>query len=106
MVLEDDYAALDRNRTSLDGFKVYVNVWNRQASLAVARPYIDAESGQYREEIRYVDDLESIGLKYQDVIDAVEEEGYIGLSGCYPLDAKLTRAVFEHKAEILGLFER
>ncbi len=104
-MLEDDSASFDRNRTSLDGFKVYVSVWDRQASLAVAHPYVDAKSGQYREEIHYVDDLESIGLKYQDVIDAVEEEGYIELSGCYPLDEKLTHAVFEHKAEILGLFE-
>ncbi len=106
MSLEGDYAASDRNRTPLDDFKVYVNVWDCHASLAVAHPYIDAKSGQYREEIRYVDDLESIGLAYQDVIDAVEEEGYIELSGCYPLDAKLARAVFEHKAEVLGLFER
>lgn len=97
--------ALDENRTSLDGLKVYINVWNLAASLAVAKGRRD-ERGRYYEQVKSFEDLESLGLEYRDLVDAVEAQGMINRSGWYALSAKIRKAVFDHKDVVLALFTR
>lgn len=83
---------LDENRTPIEGgLKLFINVYDLAAALAVAKPYID-EHGAYCERVRYVDDLESIGLRYSDLIEAVESVGSVSTSGWYPCTHKIIGA--------------
>ncbi len=103
MMNEND-EELDLTRISLNGYKVFINVQDSRALIAVTRRDTD-EKGQVWEEERYFEDLESIGLTYNDLVDAVEKEGALTISGWYPLTPKIKQAVFEHKQEVLKLFE-
>lgn len=82
---------LDENRTPLAGLKLFINVYDLAAALAVAKPYID-EMGAYIEQVRYLDDLSLIGLEYSDLIEAVESVGAINRSGGYACTPKIIGA--------------
>jgi len=97
-------AVLDQNRIDLDGYKIFVNVYDMAAALAVAQPYRN-NNGDYSERVGYIDDLESIGITYQDLIEAVEATGgAINRSGWYACTPKIVKAVFGHKDVIRDLF--
>jgi hypothetical protein len=99
MTTPESEEALNENMTSLDGLRVYINVWNLAANLAVARNRRD-EKGEYYEQVKAFDDLGSIGLTYQDLIDAVEQQGALNRSGWYRITPKIHKAVSEH-AEVV-----
>jgi hypothetical protein len=99
MTTQESEEALNENMTSLDGLRVYINVWNLAANLAVARNRRD-EKGEYYEQVKAFDDLGSIGLTYQDLIDAVEQQGALNRSGWYRITPKIHKAVSEH-AEVV-----
>jgi hypothetical protein len=81
----------NENRTSLDDLKLFINVYDSACALAVAKSYTD-ENGAYCENVRYLDDLDSIGLSYSDLIYAIESQGAINVSGCYNCSNKILGA--------------
>jgi hypothetical protein len=95
MTTQEIEEALNEKWTSLDGLRIYINVWNLAANLAVARNRRD-EKGQYYEQVKAFEDLESIGLTYQDLIDAVEQQGALNSSGWYRITPRIQKAVSEH----------
>ncbi len=103
MTQKETEEALNEKRTSLDGLRVYINVWNSAASLAVARNRRD-ENGRDYEQVKALVDLESIGLAYQDLIDAVEQQGTISRSGWYRITPKIQKAVHEHADVVKALW--
>ena len=100
---EIEERALEENRASLDGLRVYINVWNLAASLAVAKNRRD-ENGRYYEQVKSLEELESIGLEYRDLVDAVNSQGGVKMSGRYALSPKIQKAVFEHADVVRALF--
>ena len=89
--MNDETTDKEENRTPLAGLKLFINVYDLAAALAVAKPYID-ENGAYCEQVRYLDDLALIGLGYSDLIEAVESQGMIDCSGSYQCTPKIIGA--------------
>lgn len=96
---------INENRASLDGLRVYINVWNLAANLAVARNRRD-ENGRYYEQVKSLEDLESIGLEYRDLVDVVNSHGGVKISGRYELSPKIQKAVHEHADVVRALFAK
>lgn len=92
---------------SLEGLRrariaVYVDVWNMEASLAFARL-----ADKKVEIIHIVDEnLDAWGLKYSDLIDAVEEIGAIDISGRYPVTDTIVQALNGREAQASALFNK
>jgi hypothetical protein len=66
---------------SLDGLKMFINCYYCACALAVAKSFIGDNGDEY-ERVRYLDDIERIGLQYSDLIKAIETQGAINISGC------------------------
>ena len=95
MTTQETEEALDENQTNLGSLRVYINVWNQAACLVVARNRRD-EKGRYYEQVKSLEDLESISLEYRDLVDAVNSQGAVKMNGRYTLSPKIQKAVHEH----------
>ncbi|MDD1721119.1 MAG: hypothetical protein LUP95_03945 [Euryarchaeota archaeon] len=87
-----------------DRITVYVDVWEKEASLAFAR--LSDKKGEI--ELIHIteESLDAWGLKYRDLIDAVEEIAAIDMSGWYPVTDTIIRALDGREAQASALFNK
>ncbi|MGZ4934696.1 MAG: hypothetical protein ACXV5D_09085 [Halobacteriota archaeon] len=89
---------------SRDRITVYVDVWNMEASLAFVR--LSDKKGELEMIHITEESLDAWGLKYRDLIDAVEEIGAIDMNGWYPVTDTIARALDGREAQASALFNK
>ncbi len=87
-----------------DRITVYIDVWNKEASLAFAR--LSDKKGEVEMIHITEENLDAWGLEYRDLIDAVEEIGAIDVSGRYPVTDMIVRALDGREAQASALFNK